>query len=80
MGQRILIQVDESQPALPPDARRLLESYAATSIRRSHAELPGLYTAVLSTPQVAGRVVAALRATPGIRDAALDEMRTTLDG
>lgn len=74
---RIIVYADESSaPALPDAAQQLLQRAGATDVRRSHPELPGVYTAALPEAANARDVIDQLTTLPGIRHAELDQLRS----
>jgi hypothetical protein len=80
MSTRILIQVDSAKggAALPPEAANLLQAAGATHIKASHAELPGLFTAVVPEGADPETLLRNLRKSPHIRHAEADQFRTIL--
>jgi hypothetical protein len=77
---RVLIQLHDAHAAAGPgeDVRRILEAARATRLRPSHAELPGLYTALLPDGADVDGTMARLRQCPSVRYAEVDQMRTGL--
>lgn len=80
MTVRLLIQLHDAHAAAGPgdDVRRILEAARATGLRPSHAELPGLYTALLSDGADVDGTISLLRRCPSVRYAEVDQMRTGL--
>ncbi len=86
VAMRLLFQLQENRPsqaaaqepaALPERVRQVLEDAGATSVRASHPELPGLYTAELPDRAAIDGVIARLRKLPEIRHAEPDSFGMT---
>lgn len=81
MPTRILIQLAEAAAtaaAVPPAVQRLLDEAGAGPARPSHAELRGLYTALVPDGASAPALIARLRGLGEVRYAELDAPRGTV--
>jgi hypothetical protein len=81
MATRILIQlIDTDGPAanLPAGVNQLLQRAGAKNIRASHAELPGLFTAIVPEAIALDELLVQLKNSPGVRHAEADAFRGTL--
>jgi len=73
---RIILYTDQAASDLPHAVQQFLQHVGATDVRRSHPELPGVYTAQLPKDADAPGIVRQLAALPGLRHAELDPLRS----
>lgn len=78
MATRVLIHVSADAGPEPLTAvQSVLHAAGAEAARRSHPELPGVWTASVPEGASLDRVLTDLRAVPGVRHVEIDQLRTT---